>query len=73
MVGSDMKFCDMTCKHARWPKDEGLNGSGSCRTFQALFCEKKQRTVHKNAPCEEKVRREEQDSRKGRRGLDPAA
>jgi hypothetical protein len=49
-----LKFCDLTCKYARWPEDEDLNGSGSCRTFQALFCEKKQRTVHKNAPCAEK-------------------
>ncbi|MFO7459500.1 MAG: hypothetical protein R6X07_02680 [Desulfatiglandales bacterium] len=49
-----MKFCDLTCKHARWPREEALDGSGSCRTFQAVFCEKTQRTVHKNAPCREK-------------------
>jgi len=52
-----MKFCDLTCKYARWPKEEGLDGSGSCRTFQALFCEKMKRTVHKNAPCVEKENR----------------
>jgi hypothetical protein len=49
-----MRFCDLTCKYARWPKKEGLDGSGSCRTFQAVFCEKTQRIVHKNAPCLEK-------------------
>ena len=54
VVSEPMKFCDLTCKYARWPKDDGLDGSGSCRTFQAVFCEKKGRTVHKNAPCAEK-------------------
>jgi hypothetical protein len=54
MVAFAMEFCDLTCKHARWPEDVGLDGSGSCRTFQAVFCEKKQRTVHKNAPCDKK-------------------
>ena len=41
----------MTCRHARWPEEEHLDGSGSCRTFQALYCEKKGCLVHKNAPC----------------------
>lgn len=50
----NMKFCDLTCRYARWPKAQSLDGSASCRTFQALFCEKTQRTVHKNAPCPEK-------------------
>lgn len=55
--GIRVKFCDLTCRHARWPDERGLDGSGSCRTFQAVFCEKKQRTVHKNAPCAEKEHR----------------
>jgi hypothetical protein len=49
-----MNFCDMTCRHASWPKEEALDGSGSCRTFQALYCGKKKRLVRKNAPCREK-------------------
>ncbi|RJR38528.1 MAG: hypothetical protein C4576_22200 [Desulfobacteraceae bacterium] len=49
-----MEFCDLKCRYADWPKDDALDGSGSCRTFQALFCLKKKRTVHKNAPCAEK-------------------
>jgi hypothetical protein len=44
----------MTCCHARWPEGEHLDGSGSCRTFQALFCAKKRSLVYKNAPCTEK-------------------
>lgn len=49
-----MEFCDLKCRHARWPETDSLDGSGSCRTFQALFCEKKKLLVHKNAPCNEK-------------------
>jgi hypothetical protein len=49
-----MPFCDLQCRHARWPEAEGLDGSGSCRTFLALFCEKRRRLVHKNAPCADK-------------------
>jgi len=52
-----MEFCDLNCRYARWPEQEGLDGSGSCRTFQAFYCEKKGRTVHKNAPCPDKERR----------------
>ena len=37
-----MEFCDMQCKHATWPKDDAVDGSGSCRTFQALYCKKKE-------------------------------
>jgi hypothetical protein len=47
----------MSCRHARWPEQEGLDGSGSCRTFQAVYCGKKARLVHKNAPCADKERR----------------
>ena len=50
-------FCDLTCVNARWPEHGALDGSGSCRTFQALYCEKKERHVHKNMPCHEKETR----------------
>lgn len=49
-----MEFCDLTCKHAAWPDQDSLDGSGSCRTFQAIYCKKKGRYVHKNVPCYEK-------------------
>jgi hypothetical protein len=49
-----MDFCDHTCKYAAWPDEEAVDGSGSCRTFQAVFCRKKGRLVHKNMPCQEK-------------------
>jgi len=49
-----MEFCDLNCEHAEWPKDESLDGSESCRTFQAVYCKKKKRHVHKNMPCPEK-------------------
>ena len=49
-----MDFCDLSCRYASWPQDEALDGSGSCRTFQAVFCAKQNRLVHKNAPCPDK-------------------
>lgn len=54
-----MSFCDFHCAYARWPEEAGLDGAGSCRTFQAVFCEKKGRYVHKNLPCAEKKPRPE--------------
>jgi len=48
-----MKFCDLLCKYAKWP-DDLMDGSGTCRTFVAVFCVKKNMTVYKNAMCEEK-------------------
>jgi hypothetical protein len=59
-----MPFCDLKCRHARWPEAEGLDGSGSCRTFLALFCEKHRRLVHKNAPCADKEDGEQSAKRK---------
>jgi hypothetical protein len=50
-----MEFCDLKCRHAEWPKEEAVDGSESCRTFQALYCNKKLQLVHKNAPCPEKA------------------
>jgi hypothetical protein len=62
-----MEFCDLNCRYARWPNDRAMDGAGSCRTFQALFCEKRKSLVHKNAPCPEKKRK---PGRVGKR-LDP--
>ena len=59
-------FCDLTCRYAGWPKDLALDGAGSCRTFQAIYCEKKKRSVYKNAPCMEKERRTRTPSRTNR-------
>lgn len=49
-----MEFCDLTCIHASWADKEAMDGSGSCMTFQALYCRKKMMHVHKNMPCIEK-------------------
>jgi hypothetical protein len=49
-----MEFCDMNCKYAEWPGNDALDGSASCRTFQAIFCKKKKMVVYKNGPCMEK-------------------
>jgi hypothetical protein len=53
-----MKFCDPRCRHAAWPEAEHLDGSGSCRSFQALYCRLQDRLVPKNAPCQLKEERE---------------
>jgi hypothetical protein len=47
-------FCDLMCKYAEMPKEGALDGSGSCRTFIALYCSRKKSLVHKNIPCKEK-------------------
>ncbi len=46
-----LKFCDLSCPEADFPKEEGVDGSGSCRTFLALYCSRLGRLVPKNAPC----------------------
>ena len=56
-----MEFCDLNCRHATWPQKEALDGSGSCRVFQAIHCAKKSRHVHKNMPCHEKEKRKKGD------------
>jgi hypothetical protein len=55
LANSVLDFCDLMCTHAKTPKDEAVDGSGSCRTFAALYCELKGRLVHKNMPCQQKV------------------
>jgi hypothetical protein len=47
-----MQWCDLSCEHASFPKTAAVDGSGSCRTFAALYCAKLQRLVHKNGPCQ---------------------
>jgi hypothetical protein len=46
-----MKWCDLSCEHASFPKESAVDGAGSCRTFAALYCAKLSRLVHKHAPC----------------------
>ncbi len=45
----------MRCAHASWPEEGSVDGSGSCRTFQALYCKKKEQLVYKNHPCLDKI------------------
>ncbi|MDQ7821155.1 MAG: hypothetical protein RDV48_00035 [Candidatus Eremiobacteraeota bacterium] len=52
-----MEFCDLYCAHAKVPEENGIDGSGSCRTFIALYCTLKKRLVTKNAPCRDKAER----------------
>jgi len=47
-------FCDLSCRYAEMPKDSGIDGAGSCRTFAALYCRQKKSLVHKNLPCAKK-------------------
>lgn len=44
-------WCDMMCPHAEWPKDKAMDGSGSCRTFIAVQCNKYDQITAKNGPC----------------------
>jgi hypothetical protein len=48
---SRIKFCDLRCEHASFVDKEHLDGSGSCRTFAALWCKELESIVTKNAPC----------------------
>lgn len=47
-----MRFCDLNCPEAEFPDTDKVDGSGSCRTFAALYCRKLGRLVHKNGPCQ---------------------
>jgi hypothetical protein len=49
---SKIKFCDLRCEYADFAREDALDGSGSCRTFIALWCKKLHKHVTKNAPCE---------------------
>lgn len=45
-----IKWCDLRCQDADVAKLDALDGS--CRTFQSLWCNKLQKHVTKNSPCE---------------------
>jgi hypothetical protein len=44
-------FCDLSCRYASAPNDEGLDGSRSCMTFTAIYCTKKKLLAQKSMPC----------------------
>jgi hypothetical protein len=46
-----MKWCDLSCEYASFPKEQAVDGAGSCRTFAALYRAKLARLVHKHGPC----------------------
>lgn len=46
-----MKWCDLSCEYASFPKVQALDGAGSCRTFAALYCARLERLVHKHGLC----------------------
>jgi hypothetical protein len=47
-----VKWCALSCEHASFPQTGAVDGSGSCRTFVALYCARLKRLVHKNGPCQ---------------------
>ncbi len=55
-------FCDMACEYAEMPEETAIDGSGSCRTFIALYCTRKKTLVHKNHPCSKKTPRHEHNA-----------
>jgi hypothetical protein len=46
-----IRFCDLKCEFASFPKEANIDGAKSCRTFAALYCSQLQQIVTKNAPC----------------------
>jgi len=44
-------WCSLNCPHAELPREAAIDGSGSCRTFSALYCTELKRYVFKNSPC----------------------
>jgi thiamine-phosphate pyrophosphorylase len=51
VITSRVKFCDLRCEHADFPHLNAIDGSGSCRTFSAVWCKRLGEHVTKNAPC----------------------
>ncbi len=47
-----MRWCDLNCPQASFPREEAVDGAGSCRTFVALYCARLKRLVPKNGPCQ---------------------
>ncbi len=48
-----MKYCDLSCQYAEFPQ-ELADGSGTCMTFIALYCNILKKLVDKNSPCQVK-------------------
>ncbi|MBU4565206.1 MAG: hypothetical protein KMY53_19935 [Desulfarculus sp.] len=64
-----MRWCDLSCPEAGFPKEDAVDGAGSCRTFAALYCAKLGRLVAKNAPCAaEAMAHGEKDGKGGDQG-----
>lgn len=42
----------MSCRYADFARESALDGSGSCMTFQALWCRKQKKHVIKNSRCQ---------------------
>ena len=59
MTKSLFGYCDLSCRYAEMPKDQDIDGAGSCRTFVALYCRQKKSLVHKNLPCNKKLPKKE--------------
>ena len=57
VTSSRIKFCDLKCEYASFPKEDALDGSNSCRSFVALWCDLLGQYVVKNAPCPAKFGR----------------
>ena len=53
-----MNYCDMTCKYARFAKRDL---SGACRTWVAIYCNKKKMLVYKNTVCSEYIPRKKDE------------
>jgi hypothetical protein len=47
-----VKWCDLACEHASFPRAEAVDGAGSCRTFAALYCARLNKLVHKHGLCQ---------------------
>ncbi|MFH1943197.1 MAG: hypothetical protein ABIL68_13920 [bacterium] len=51
VTSSNILFCDLHCEYASFPKEDDVDGSRSCRTFAAIWCDLLKQHVTKNAPC----------------------
>lgn len=60
-----MLFCDLKCVHASAPKED-MDGSRSCMTFTAIWCELYKKHVMKSQPCAEKKDRDFGRKNKGK-------
>ena len=63
--GHILRWCDLTCPDAEFPRDEAVDGAGSCRTFAAIYCRKLGRLTPKNAPCQAEEPARKEDRRAG--------